>query len=195
MTATLTSLPTEIIDLIARELSSWNKDHWKLRSVRRDLHAKTFRRVSQDYFTTVRTDLSHKSLQKLKDISEHKQLRHYVRVLLISATSPEDFGSGNLWPRHPSGHLLAPLPVMEALRGVLLSGLVSCRSFRFEFEYYEVNLQTNYSSDDYRLSDDDTVALILAVIADTGLPVESFHMPDFSSINNGSIDMSRIDCL
>ena len=83
---------------------------------------------------------------------------------------------------------------MEALRHILLSGLVNCRSFRFELTYYEVD-QNCHPCDDYRLSDHDTVALILAVIADTDLPVESFHIPNFSSINNGSIDMSRIDCL
>ena len=193
MAATLTSLPIEVTDLIAKELPWWKNDLLKLRSVCRDLYVKTFRRVGQEYFTTIRRDLSNKSLQKLKDISKHEQLRHHVRVLFIDADSPDDFGSGISWPRHSSGHLSAPLPVIEILRDVLLGGLVNCRSFNFQFDYH--NLSTSHSHDDYRLSEDDTVALIFAVIADTGLPVESFHMPISDWVYEGSIDMSRIDCL
>lgn len=111
MVSKLCTLAVELIELIAGVLEP--ADLFSLRLVCKELNEKTFQYFSHTCLTTIRTDLSRKSLQELEELSEHEQLRHHVRTLLTKG--PNDMGRGFSWDRHPSGHLLASQPGVQML--------------------------------------------------------------------------------
>ena len=183
----------EIIDLIADELD--RTDILSLRYVCRELNRKTLHHFGHTCFRTVRTDLSRKSLQKLQELSEAESLRHHVHILFIKIastvrermyTDPEE---QVLWPRHLSGYLEAPAPGTQQLRDILLEKLVNCRSFHI---HGPDDVEQPYDSG--HLLPSDAIGVILAVIAETSLPVKSFFV-DYRRnqySGGGRIDLKRL---
>lgn len=171
MKPTLPTLATELVELIACWLG--HTDLCSLRLVCKNLRQKSICLFGA-YFTTIRTDLSQKSLQKLQEISENDNLRLYVQKLLIKENKPEELGQGFQWHRHSSGYLEAPMPGFEKLQYLLAHNLPNCRSFHIGgpgcgpkdwFDAFTPN---------------DVIALILRMIpslsieAPNSLPVKSF---------------------
>ena len=182
MASKLCALAVELVEHIASPLEP--ADLFSLRLVCKELNEKTFQCFGHTCFTIIRTDLSRKSLQKLEALSEHEQLRHHARALLIMG--PNDIGRGFPWDRHRSGHLLAPLPGVQMLRDILFCKLVNCRSFHI---YRDHEAEDFYMSD--CLTPSDVVAIILNIIAETSLPVKSFCV-DFRKWGTGKVDAKRL---
>lgn len=172
MASDLASLPGEITELIAGNLGPTS-----LRSLRmacKELNRKTFHNFGLSCFTTVRTDLTRKSLKNLQCISDEQRLRYYVQILLIKGADHhgcwyEACSKDFPWRRNASGSLETPLPAVGILREILVGKLVNCRSFHIHG--YEDFLGPNEPD---RLMQGDIVGIILAVIAETSLPVKSF---------------------
>ena len=195
MEPTLPTLATELVELIA----SWLEptDLCSLRLVCKNLRQKSIR-VFGACFTTVRTDLSQKSLQKLQEISENENLRLYVQTLLIKGNKRKGLGRGFQWHRPFSGHLEALLPGLEMLQYLLAHKLPNCRSFHI----YDQDWPRKFVYDPFIPSD--VVGLILRVVPSLGVdaskspPVKSFIV-DFSSpcvdvtpSCTGSVDANRL---
>ena len=171
MKPTLPTLATELVELIAWWLKP--ADLCSLQLVCKNLHQKSIR-VFGTCFTTIRTDLSQESLQKLQEISEDDNLRLYVQELFIQGNKRAQLGQGFQWHRHSSGYLEAPLPGFEKLQHLLAHNLPNCRSFHIwgpgcgpydKFDTFTPN---------------DVIALILRMVpflsieAPNSLPVKSF---------------------
>ena len=165
MTPKLSSLPTELIELIASKVGP--RDLLATRLVCRDLDEKSFRSVGETVFSEFHSDLSCCSLRKLKELSEHEHFRNHVRALLIR--EPLGFRNESFWPRHPDGHLTALLPRIEILRKVLIDGLVNCRDFTI-------------LSPDREYPSRDIIHGIFAIIAETGLPIRTFSILAFKNL-------------
>ena len=192
MASKLPSLTTELIELIASALET--TDLCSLRLVCKELNKKTTDCFGHTCLTAVRTDLSRKNFQKLEELSEWEHLRHHVRTLLIKDVRDElgqfrGLGGGFSLQRHPSGYLLAPLPGVQMLQDILLNRLPKCRSFHVYSEYAS---EESYESE--ILTPSDAVGIILAIIAETSLPVKSFYV-DFVSHGTGSFDARRLHML
>ena len=184
MATSLSTLPVEVIEVIANALDS--TDLSSLRLTCKELNRRTLCYFAQTFFATVRTDLSPKSLQKLHDISENEQFKHRAQNLLIRKWDDE-LGQGFQWHRHASCHVEAPLsPGVRTLQELLVNKLVNCRSFHIHSrggveEYYEST---------YLLSSD-AVGIILGIIAETALPVKSFIV-NFRKQASGFVDSYRL---
>ena len=171
MKPTLPTLAIELVELIACWLGP--ADLCSLQLVCKNLRQKPIRLFGAR-FTTVRTDLSQKSLQKLQEISEDDHLRLYVEKLLIKENKPEELGQDFQWHRHSSGYLEAPIPGFEKLQYLLAHNLSNCRSFHI----YDPGYGPNDKSDVFTPTD--VVALILSMVpflsieASNSLPVKSF---------------------
>ncbi|KAI9841924.1 MAG: hypothetical protein M1837_000310 [Sclerophora amabilis] len=190
MASAFAALAVEIIELIAE--ASDPADLISLRLVCKGLYRKTLHCFGQKFFTTVRTDLSCSSLQKLQNIAEEEPLRHHVQTLLIKR-SPTQSGrwfhdpeQDLRWRRHPSGYLEIQDSEFRLLRRVLVEGLVNCRSFNV---HGHDDVDGLYESN--RLTPSDAVGIILAIVADTSLPVKSFSV-DFSPNSTGRLDAKRL---
>ena len=186
MASGLSSLAIEIIELIATALDP--TDLCSFRGVCKELNWKSLHYFGQTCFTTVETNLSRASLQKLQNISVATPLKYYVQRLHVSK-SPIiqakhrrgwDLGDGHetdLWPRCPSGYLEPPLPRgAQILRDVLVKGLVHCRSFKVSGpgDYGEAPRYNAYKSG--HLTPTDAAGVILAVVADSSLPIKSLSL-------------------
>lgn len=185
MAPKLNILAIELIEKIASELEP--VDLFSLRLVCKELNKKTLHAFGRSCLATIQTDLSRKSLQRLGELSEHEQLKHYVRTLLIKG--PNDIGREFLWNRHPSGYLVPPLPAVQILRDILLNNLVNCRSFHIYRDHEEEDV---YESD--CLTPSDVVGIILSIITETSLPVKSFIV-DFRKWGTGEVDAKRLQIL
>ena len=186
----LSNIPTEIIELVAGNLES--EDLLNIRLVCRALYEKTTRCIGQIAFSTLKTDFSSGSFHKLNEISNDERFRHHVRTLLIK--EPLDqfcLGRGILWPRSPFASLTGPIPGFELLRKILLDGLRNCRSFCISVEKISRFIRR---SDDYLIAND-AIAIIFAIIAEIGLPVESFHVLQRPGISADSINLNRLNAL
>ena len=178
MALTLSTLPIEVVELIVHTLEP--NQLFSLRLVCKKLHRKTLHPF-RTYFTTIRTDLSRKSLQKLQAVSGNAQLQQHVQTLLIIKSEDDNLGRGFQWHRHPSDHIEAPLPGLEKLQDILVHSLPNCRSFRIR----SLGGSDNESDD---LTPSDAIAIILSIVATTSLPVKSFTV-DFG---RGQVDAKRL---
>ena len=184
MSSQLAVLPAELVELIADRVQP--ADLLSFRLVCRLLRAKSIQCFGRTFFSVVRSDLSLPSLEKLKSISEHEQLKDHVQGLLIKEYNP-GLGHRFHWPRSPSGHVMAPMPCVDALRPILLNDLVHCRSFHV---YREHESEEDYAVD--CLTTSDAAAIIFTIVAETALPIKSFHL-DFTKFGTpNNLDMKRL---
>lgn len=178
MALTLPSLHIEVVELIAHALEP--NELFSPRLVCKVLRQKTLHAFGT-CFTTIGTDLSRNSLQKLRVVSENAQLKQHVQTLLIRKGEDDTLGQGFQWHRHPADHTEAPLPGFEELQDILVHNLPNCRSFHIRNPG-----GSGEESDD--LTPSDVIAIVLSIVAHTSLPVDSFIV-DFGS---GYIDARRL---
>lgn len=178
------SLAVELIEIIAIALEP--ADLCSLRLVCKELDKKIFHYFRRMCLATFQTDLSRKRLQELEALAADEERRHHVRTLLIKG--PSEFGQGFAWVRYRSGSrsLSAPPPGVQRLRNILLNKLVNCRSFRICCDQEE---EGSYKSDYPTASE--AVAIILTMIAETGLPVKSFSV-DFKNGHRAALQLRRL---
>lgn len=148
------------------------RDIISLRLACRKLRQKTFRVFARTCFGFLRTDLSARSIQRLKDIAAHDQIRKHVHTLHATLFLKEGessyFGTGFTWNRGVHGRLVPPFPAFDAIREMLTSGLVNCRTF-----FIHKNLPSPFCTDE--VSWDDIFNVFLSMIGDMKLHVKGFH--------------------
>lgn len=90
------------------------RDIISLRLACQQLEQKTFRVFARTCFGFLRTDLSARSIQRLKDISAHDQIRKHLHTLHVTLFLKEGkssyFGTGFTWNRGVHGRLVPPFP-------------------------------------------------------------------------------------
>ena len=183
MATELPTLAVEVVEVVAGALDP--TDLFSLRLACKELNRKTLSYFGRTYLTIVRTDLSRKSLQKLQEISENEQFRNRVETLLVKKWE-DDLGRGFWWHRNPAGQVEGRLPGVQMLRDILHGKLVNCRSFHI---HSLGGMEENYGSEG--LMPSDAIGIILAIIAETSLPVKAFRV-DFRSRGTGRVDAKRL---
>lgn len=185
MPSQLSLLAVEIIETIASSLD--RTDLCAVRLTCKDLNRKTFHHFGRTCFTSVQTDLSHSSMQKLQSISQTEQLKHLVRKLTIDKRN-DHLGLGFHWYRAKGCDLSRYVdtclsPGVQMLRDVL-SNLVNCRSFKIR----SLGGTEDHYESEYLLPSD-AIDIIHSIVAEIGLPVKSFHIAYGS---RGSVDAKRL---
>ena len=184
MSSTFTTLAIEIIELIATFLEP--ADLRSLRLACQELNRKTLNTFGRANFATIQTDLSYKSLERIRSISESEHFAIYVRCLHVKASPDGIIGQGFDWPRHSSGCLTENLKGIALLRDLLSQRLLSCRSFHIHsYDEYEPRQDTD------RLVPSDAVGLILSIVAEADLALQSFTVQS-SHHGNGRLDTPRL---
>ncbi len=178
------TLAIEIIELIAIfvELA----DLRSLRLVCRELNRKTLYSFGVANFATIQTDLSYKSLERIRSISKSEHFAIHVQCLHVKDSPDRIIGQGFDWPRHFSGCLAGNLNGTDLLRDLLSQRLLNCRSFLiYSYDEYEPRHDTD------RLVSSDAVGLILSIVAEAGLALRSFTVQS-SHHGNGRLDTPRL---
>lgn len=149
------------------------RDIISLRLACQQLEQKTFRVFARTCFGFLRTDLSARSIQRLKDISAHDQIRKHLHTLHVTLFLKEGkssyFGTGFTWNRGVHGRLVPPFPAFDAIREMLTSELVNCRTF-----FIHKNLSPRLCTDEVFW--DDIFSVFLSMIGDMKLHVKGFHI-------------------
>ena len=182
MALTLPTLATELVELISHFLE--RTDLLSLRLVNKELHQKSFS-AFHNLFTTIRTDLSLTSLEKIQAICTHG-LGLYVRNLLLEAGDDGEFGHDAQWSRHSLDHLDILSPGPQKLRNLLTHGLMNCRSFH-------ICIPGGMEDESHAITPSDAVGLILLLIPSlpTTSPVSSFAV-SFRSHGTSFLDAKRL---
>lgn len=172
----LLALPAEII-----QLSVDNLDRDDLRSIRlvsRVLYNHSFERFSVVYFTTPRTDLTPRSLQKLQEVSDSPLHAQNVRCLQLCHADGW-FGEGYIWDRLPSGHLQPGQLGSIMLKDLLATKFVNRRSFRFDCPF-DPTIQgcdgLGRPEPTNRLTTSNAVSLIFSIVVEADLAIQSLVM-------------------
>ena len=184
MSSRFPTLATEIIELIAIfvELA----DLRSLRLVCRELNRKTLNSFGLANFATIQTDLSYKSLERIRSISQSEHFALHVQSLHIKDSPDGIIGKGFDWPRHFSGCLAESLTGTDLLRDLLSQRLLNCRSFLiYSYDEYEPRHDTD------RLVPSDAVGLILSIVAEADLALQSFTVQS-GHHGNGRLDTPRL---
>ncbi|PLB44242.1 hypothetical protein P170DRAFT_467962 [Aspergillus steynii IBT 23096] len=189
-TIRICALPMEMIELIAGFLSPIDLSH--LRSTCRTLCAKTMYKFGQTCLSTVHTDLSYLSLQRLYELSQNVEFRPHVCGLRISALPGTVLGDGFCWTRASrTGVLELPhlQPGVRALRRAL-HYLPKCTTFIVCIEHHDNSI--NRYKPAY-LGPSDVITIILDSVAKTDLSVTSFHIDLKTNRPRGAfLDSSRL---
>ena len=184
MSSRVLTLPTEIIELIATfvELA----DLRSLRLVCREINRKTLNSFGLANFATIQTDLSYKSLERIRSISNCEHFAIHVQRLHVKDSPDGIIGQGFDWPRQLSGCLAGNLNGTDLLRDLLSRRLLNCRSFLiYSYDEYEPRHDTD------RLVPSDAVGLILSIVAEADLALRSFTVQS-SHHGNGRLDTPRL---
>ena len=184
MSLRVLTLAIEIIELIATfvELA----DLRSLRLVCRELNRKTLNSFGLANFATIQTDLSHKSLERIRSISNTEHFAIHVQCLHVKHSPDGIIGEGFDWPRHSSGCLAGNLNGTDLLRDLLSQRLLNCRSFLiYSYDEYEPRHDTD------RLVPGDAVGLILSILAEADLALQSFTVQSRHH-GNGRLDTPRL---
>ncbi|KAI9034992.1 F-box protein [Aspergillus affinis] len=185
-TLKICALPTEIVESIVGFLSS--VDVCRLRSSCRAFYGKTLYKFGKTCLSTVNTDLSCRSLQRLWELSQNSAFHHYVRGLRISAAPGRMLGDGFSWNRAPGGALAPPHLQLGAqtLRNAL-HDLPNCTRFTICLEHPHPDNFDMYRGN--HLCSTDAIALILDCVANTGLLVTSFNVVNKAFRSRGTFEM------
>lgn len=177
-------IAVEVIELIASFIKP--NDLRSLRLTCRELSRKTLTSYGRANFTTIQTDLSHRSLETLQNISSSDHLATHVQCLHVKADSKDFIGKDFDWPRLPSGCLADNLNGADKLREVLYQGLYNCRSIVIHtWDEYEP------SHDNDRLMPSDAVGLILSIVAEADLTLRSSTVQKHDN-NKARLDTPRL---
>lgn len=184
MSLNLPTLATEVIETITMLIEP--ADLRFLRLVCRGLNEKTLRDFGLTNFATVQTDLSRKSLQRLRDISKSPHLAVYVQYLHIKHTDEGKLGRGLDWRRHPSGCLADEPNSANLLRDILSQKLLKCRSFHIQsYDEYQPPHETDC------LIPSDAAGIILSMVAKAGLALRAFTI-QCNHNGTGRLDTPRL---
>ena len=188
----ISDLPGEVIEQIAMYL-----DHASLSSLRlvsKQIETKTFQYWVKD-LNTLRTDLGIESLQKLLAIGDADSLSQNVHKLTLLGDSWGHFGNDLTWPRDQDGSLLLSESNedFKLFTSCLSKNLQKCRSF-------DIRGPTDSPPRTERLTTSDVVMLVLNMVAETELEINSFTVdfhdayrrPRIAGIGSGWVDASRI---
>ena len=184
MSSKFLTLVIEIIELIATfvELA----DLRSLRLVCRELNRKTLNSFGLANFATIQTDLSYKSLERIRSISNSEHFATHVQCLHVKDSPDGIIGQGFDWGRHFSGCLAENLNGTDLLRDLLSQRLLNCRSFLiYSYDEYEPRHDTD------RLVPSDAVGLILSIVAEADLALQSFTIHS-SHNGKGRLDTPRL---
>lgn len=184
MSSGFSTLATEIIELIATFIEP--ADLLSLRLVCRELNRKTLNSFGRVNFATIHTDLSHKNLERIRSISESEHFARHVKCLQIRASPDGTIGQGFGWPRDSSGCLAGNLNGADLLRYLLSQRLHNCRSFVI---YHADEYEPRHDTD--RLVPSDAVGLILSIVAEADLALQSFIV-QCSHYGNRRLDTPRL---
>ena len=184
MSSRFPTLAIEIIELIATFLEP--ADLCSLRLVCQELNRKTLNSFGRANFATIQTDLSYKSLERIRSISESEHFARHVQCLQVKASPDGIIGQGFDWPRQSSGCLAEKLNGADLLRDLLSQCRLSCRSFLINsYDEYEPRHDTD------RLVPSDAVGLILSIVAEADIALQSFTVQS-SHHGNGRLDTPRL---
>ena len=172
MSSKFTTLATEIIELIATFVEP--ADLRSLRLVCRELYRKTLDSFGIASFTTIHTDLSYQSLERIESISGSEHYAIHVRCLHIENSPDGVMGQGFDWPRHFSGCLAGNLDGANLLRDLLSQRLHNCRSSHIDPYLYD-----EPSHDISPLMSGDAIGIILSIVAEGDLAFRSFTIQDW----------------
>lgn len=191
MEESICTLPVELVDLVIGSLD--REDVQNLRRACWALHDKTLHWYASRYLARIRTDFSKPNLSTIYALSK-KPARVYVRLLTFEALSQvrgpgEAVAKGFEWktwgdtaqelPSDPLG-----VECLRNLRDNLKDDLVNCRSFGL----------ASFEKDSLQLAD--VLAIFIAILADTQLPVQSFYFRQERGFEEfGSKQKTRIDSL
>ncbi|EFR00546.1 hypothetical protein MGYG_03550 [Nannizzia gypsea CBS 118893] len=162
------TLPTELIEMIVSFLESED-----LCSLRLTCNA-CYKRTQHSFgllFTTLKTDFSDDSLNKLLAISQDLRLKHHPQTLKVTinySRGRRRLGTGIPWERGPTGRLTVPQPPVQKLRDILIA-LVNCRSFEI----------WNNDGRDKALDliqPSESLRIIFYIIAEAALPLKSLTL-------------------
>ncbi|KAL9106732.1 MAG: hypothetical protein Q9227_008302 [Pyrenula ochraceoflavens] len=187
----LQSLPTEIFDCICTNL--YSRDLLRIRLACREINLKTFHEYSLRWFEVLSTDLSAKSLLRLKKISNRDELRLVVKGIRFCTTKEANgrYGTGQQWSRHSSGRLrdVQKIPPIILFRETLAKRFINCRTFEVCRGYYEPVSEGNdgeyrrYQQSEFQvieendgLSPSDVVEVLLSTLEEAGLKPLAFKL-------------------
>ena len=161
----LPTLATELVEILSHCLE--RTDLLSLRLVCKVLYQKSLCTFGA-LLTTIRTDLSQTSLQRLRALSTH-DLRLYVKRLLIEPGDNGKFGQSLQWHRHSSAHLDVLSPGPQMLEHLLVHDLPNCRSLH-------IRSPGGTEDESETLTNSDVVGLVLLLVPSfpTTSPVNSF---------------------
>ena len=184
MSSILPTLSPEIVELLSTFLPL--ADLRSFRCVCRAINKKTLRRFALTHFTTMQTDLSRSSLQRLRGISDVEQLASRVQCLRIVHSEDDGrLGKGLNWSRDQWCNLEDRAEGFGLLRTTLFDKLLNCRSIRIDsYDEYDPLRETN------SLIPSQVVGLILSLVA-AGLALTSFAIVS-SYDGSGRLDMKGL---
>ena len=172
----LSKLPAEILQLIVNNLSPADLPLVRLSS--RDLNQHSLKRFSTECLTTVRTDLTPRSLHELEAISDLPYLAPNVRCLQFRHVHGW-FGDGFIWDRFPSSKLRPRQAGANMLKDLLATKLINCRSFRFGCPYDRTSGEVDASiapDASSHLTSSEAVSLLFSIVVEANISIESLFM-------------------
>jgi hypothetical protein len=199
MIPALDNLAVELLENIASHLE-YAEDFRSLRLVSKYIKSAISLNFGRKFLTALKTDLSAYSLDGLEQLAEAPDLRKHVRSMAIFMSHYQNLypfcsqdwkisrGDGSAWVRHDAGYLLFPALPVDRLRNVLKHGFVNCRSFHV----WPPGLGTpSHRESPEWIDNSDALAIILTIIAEAELPVESFSV-SFRLGFGETMDISRL---
>ena len=172
MHASLQNFPTEIFQMIAENLE--RPELYSLRLACRDLYKKSLVPFAR-LFSTIKTDLSAQSLQKLEEISDLAHIAPHIHTLHFHPEEDERLlGRGFEWSRDTRGGLMDPLAgASGVLQDILKNKIINCRSFHIEYwDCYELG---SYE-DSLWLTPSDVVFIVYFIVVNANLQVKSLSI-------------------
>lgn len=183
MDVQLAAIPPEIIEHVAQNLQL--AELCSLRLTCKALAEKLSYYFGHTYFTKISTNFSLASIQKLDDISRCTWAKH-IRVFRLDWD--EEAGHGLIWDRDASKSVLPDLPVVKQVRDVILR-FANCRSIYigapYEYDYM-------FSPRIDAIGCSDLLGLGFILIAETSLPLETFHINFGSDAGKDRVKTSQI---
>ena len=127
MPTALLKLPVELIGPIIDGLEP--SDLSSLRLTCQHLNSIVLGPYCLSFFATLETNLTAKSVKRLKNISSVQHLAASVKVLHIACPDSNNLGQGFHWRRNLEGGLMIPPGGLDDLRAIV-SKLIDCRTFQ-----------------------------------------------------------------
>lgn len=181
----LKHLPREVLGLIIDLVET--SDFYSLRLVAKEINKNCFQKFAVEFFETLETDLSSRRIDKLRKISEQYNLTPHVHTLLFKDKDQYSRShSLNNWNDSAAAHSTLRSERVERFCDLLVSKFKSCRSFRIEGRVTSTDTVKHN-----RFDSSDAVATVLALVARTGLLINSFSMN--LSPGTGKIDITKLD--